>query len=664
MAEVRVLLALAALVAVALFCTEKGVRSSLAPLTAVAGTGLWFAFMGCLDLLAPGGWIWYTAAAAAAGWLVWRYAIKKQAMPRLSFGFWFFVGASLLLILLLWARRPLFTEWDEFSTWGTSAKLTKINNLLYSTAPVGWPWAATQPPFLMVFGYFVQFLGKGFLPWQTYAAYNIIYMACIAALCAPFEGEKGGWNIALPTVVSALLLPYLILHYGVAQRVSPVYLDSLADLPLGFLFGGALACWYGGRKTGRDLLALCLALAALTLTKDTGVLLALVVAALVFFDLLLQRGAKGAGKKSPLPPLWAGAGPRLQKRFLRALSGFGIAAGSALAAFFTWSAYLSLGVNVNRFNLGGPAQMGMLEMPLAFVREMFSPQKSAKFVEVMQGMARLFLHSRITLLGSGAMVAALTLAMVGLAALITKNAVHRRRCLVFAGFSGLGFALYYLFIAMSYIYLLKPSETFFSYERYVYPYYIGWFLAALLLLGISAVSSRFMVEGRLGVLALALLLLLRVGQHIPVQFTPLGLHASEYDERRAFEADVAALTAQLPPDSRTFFVSSSDTGFGWFIHSYEFLPQQLDYSFGGGILAQREIQPDGSVLEQELTAAEWGAYLTESGCTHIYILDADDAFVQRYGVLFSDGMAAYLASGTQLYTVNSEGGQVTLNPMP
>ena len=660
MDNLRILLAFAALLALALFYVRLGLSASLAPLCAVGTVALWLSLAGGLGFLRAGGWLLYLFCAGCAVFLLWQGIARKKQPPRPGFGFWFFALGGLGFIVLLWLRQPLFAGWDEFSLWGTAAKLMKLNDELYTTAPVGWIWTPTQKPAYIVFGYFFQFFGTSFAEWQTYVACDIFLLALLATLFAPFDKKlKNHWNAALPLAVLALLVPYVFQHYQEAHAVSAVYMDALGDIPLGLCFAAVFACWYGAPDKRRlsAMVPVAVALALLTTTKDIGFSLALVAAAMVAADYLLAETAPGPA-------------PSLTKR--RRLGGFALRLALGLAAvlvpFTAWEAYTGAISGASRLDSavteGG---VGLLQAPLLLVRDMASPNKTNFFNQITGSMTQFFFTSRGNMLGSGLAIALLVFALLGLSCLICTNRGHRRRCVLFGALSTLGFAAYYYLVVLtSYLYIFRPEQAlaFESYDRYVYPYYIGWLLGAVVLLctGLASAQARWVPVGKLALLGLAAAVFLRVGLLIPPHYTVLGVHPDEFSERREFNAHVDSLKPLLDPAGRTFLVKSGDNGIGWFMYCHQLLPWQLDYSFGG-VLEQRERQPDGTVQRRPVTPEELVAHLLESGCTTVYIDFADYDFIQTYGALFSDGLAAYQNGRASLYTVRPGGGGVVLEPV-
>ena len=80
-----------------------------------------------------------------------------------------------------------------------------------------------------------------------------------------------------------------------------------------------------------------------------------------------------------------------------------------------------------------------------------------------------------------------------------------QRCKVawFSVLSSLGFVAFYVFNIFTYVYIFKEAEasTLSNYNRYIYPYYIGWMLAALVLLGKCAAGYTGALRRRGGDLA-------------------------------------------------------------------------------------------------------------------------------------------------------------------
>ena len=66
-----------------------------------------------------------------------------------------------------------------------------------------------------------------------------------------------------------------------------------------------------------------------------------------------------------------------------------------------------------------------------------------------------------------------------LGAFLLEKGRRRRGIAWFSLWSTLGFAAYYIFIGFTYVYVFSEAAEMTDYNRYIYPYYTGWLLAAL-----------------------------------------------------------------------------------------------------------------------------------------------------------------------------------------
>lgn len=614
-----------------LYCS---LPAALAPLVTACALMLWFSFWGCLGLLAAAGWICFLLALAALVDLI-RRSDSRFWKSFFCPGVLLFCLASLGVIFLFSLRKPLFLEWDEFSFWGTAAKLVKQNDELYTTAKIGWAWTATQKPGLIVFSYFFQFFGV-FEEWRVMAALDVLQFAVFGALLAPLTRRQ--WACAVPATAAAFLVPAVLVLYRALDVPSNLYMSAHSDIPMGVLFAGVFAVAYGCNGERKNLRwPTLVTLAALTLTRDTALPLALIAA------------AAGAAD-------WAFCTE--QKRTLRSRF-FDVAKALAvpLCCFLGWALYLALRVNVNALEVTTDGSMGMGEMLLRGISELLGIGRTEKFSRVMGMMVKNFFCLKMTALGSGAVVAACILVLVGISWLCADERLLRRRCALFALLSTLGFVAFYVFTGLCYVYIFKDIESanLTGYERYVYPYYIGWMLCALYLLCSVAArqSKRFYGAAQGTLLALLLLLGWRAGRIITPQMSFID-YPEGYDSTRQVSQRQAQRVQDLidgDEEQTIFFVSQGDDGREWFLYCYELLPCQLDYSFGGGTLADPALLAEGQNAI-EMTPPELCSYLDKKGCAYLFIRQSDQIFKASYGALFTDGLAA-CEDGGAVYKIKS-----------
>ena len=697
-----------------------------APLLVLCGTMVWYSIFGCFDLLFVGGLLWFAAALAAAVLLFLRRGSLRLS-TLLDPGFVFFLVAGLLVLVLFAVRQPLFMEWDEFSFWGIAAKVVKTTGHLYTFQP-GEMRVTTYVPGLIMLDYAFQFLGAAFAPWKVFVAYDLLMLAGFAAALSAFR--RRDWAPAAPMAVVLALTPFVLTVYNHSIYVQQIYMSSYADIPMGVLLGAALAVYFAAeKKTPAVLLATAFAVTAESISKDMGFALCLIAAALVCFDLLfIQNGEVVFAKLRGL---------------VAKLCWCAVLVAMPVAAFLGWAAHMGAVLGVSRFDIGGSGNMGMVQMVTTGLVELVGPTRSEKFVNVMGNMVKAFFTTRLTMIGSGLAVAVLVLTVLAVAYYI-GSARQKKTAAWFAILSFLGFVAFYVFTGFTYVYVFKDVEaaSLSNYNRYIYPYYIGWVVAALAVLarsladrvaakvpvrtavwqgalfavpyvllaafllpsvarwqaedavsyklqllilaaGVVAVAAVFGLSllrplpvplVSLVLPALAVVLVLRTAGMIRPQLSVLDYPDSYFAPRREAVAHVQQLKSELHEGERVFYINQGDDGKGWFVNYYDFYPEiTLDYSLGGGTLDPatefNQLRVPAFFTPQQvdyftspnvtLTPAVLCDYLQASGCTALYVDNADDAFRQNYGALFTDG----LAGGSELYRVEGTGQAMRFVPI-
>lgn len=629
------LLSLAALAGWALLLARRtALPAPLAPFTALCALMLWFSAAGMLGVLVPAGWAFFALSAGA-----WALALvpggRKSAFSALAepgfAAFW--VLAAALILFFAW-RQPMYSTWDEFSFWGTAARIVKTSGQLYANAEIGWDWVGSHRPGLVVLGYFFGFFGP-YAEWRVFAGYDVLLLSIFTLLTA--GAPKGAWRRVVPALGFGFLLPFLITLYGNVTRTTDLYASALSDIPLGLTFGGAMALYYMNKR--RALWPSALALAALCLEKDTGFALALVAAGIIGADVFLGAVAE----KAPAPKVFL--------TLARAAGLFAVCVG----AFLPWQFYLSAVTTADTSNVGGAQQMGMAEMVVTGCKELLGIGRTEKFSTIMGGMVHNLFATTTTMLGPFALAAGLAVALAAAAALFTRERPLRRQAGVFAVLGLGGFAAYFFFIGLTYVYVFRDevSDGLVGFERYLYPYLLGWLLAA------GALVLRAMEEERpaglvqtgfaVFVLGLAALVWLRV----PFTLTVFGSGDAAYAQRRATQALTEQVQAVVPADAHIFFVSQGDDGSRWFLYTYEFYPWYLDYSGtagngGGGTFALPGALAADTLYYHPYTAEELHDCILDNGCTYVFIESCDDLFADGYAGLFEDGLAG-CAAGPAVY---------------
>lgn len=636
---VNTLISFIAILALCVFLAARcKVNAALTPLLALSIAMVLFTLAGVAGYLVLGGWLFCGLSLGLCIDCVLKIGVKKSFAALCTPGFFLFLGGSVLVLVLLAVKQPVFSMWDEFSTWGTATKLTRLYGALYPTAPTGLEWTMTEMPGLVLLGWFMQIWGD-FAPWKCFFAYDMLLLACFAAALAPFEKKRA---LSVGLALCCALLPFFFLVPHRDTGLATVYMSAYADLPAGVMFGGAVVFYGARRAEGKCPLPALLPLAAAALMKDNTLPLALVAAGLAFFDTLFFVKADRKRKT------WA-----LQKGGLMA-SFFAAPVGM----YLVWKGYTAWANGLNPATGGGETGVGPLTAVLQTTGQLVGATPATpRFEKALEEMPLAFLDGTgfpASMLGSGLATLLLILAIFTLAVVLAQGRHNKWRVGAVGLLSTGGFLGYQYVLFITYAAITKYPDGVPDYNRYSTSYYAGWLLVALFCLalgtrqkadGLTPVEARpalaaqkRALAAQSGVLVLALAACIGFGGKVLPNTTLLDYPSRLQADRRAEQATAEALADKMELDGRAFFVTSNDTGGKWFRYHYYLLPRILDYSEGGNVGPPKKNTGDYYVA---FTLEEFDAYLVEHGCDYILLEQNASRFRKTYKTLFSDGLKAW-----------------------
>lgn len=624
---------------------ENFQNAAVLPLVLLCGAVLLLCVLGCFGLLRWGVPLVLAAALASAVSLAVQAVRGGRAFGRrlcalcTQPALLMYAAGSLLIFGFMAVRRPLFTQWDEFSFWGTAAKVVKQNDALYTLVGQTNLAARSYPPALALLSYLFSFFAPEFEPWLLFAAYGTLYFAVFAAVAGQFPRRAAG--PAAFCALACVLAPFAVESWYPGQQLA-AYSSAYSDLMLGLLCAGGCAVWYGAvRDTGAGtplrgaryaaaLAGTACVTALLGLVKDVGLPLGLVLMLVCFADhtacdyIRYKKDARAAAR------------------------GLGVAlalCAAALAAYLLWAYELKAALGQDRSDTGAANQLSTFGMVTAGVRELFGIGRSEKFSAVLSAMGSAFFRTRVTVFGSGLATAAV-IGLVLCIAFVLAPRGWRRRPVCFALTSGVGFAGYYFFQLLCYVYVFSETDGrgLASYARYMSTYYLFWLLGALLLLAWAAGCGRR--AGGLCQLGAAAALLAVCCLRFSPADTLLGRQAPAWDT----ETVIAARAGQASAASRqgVLLVSQWDDSARWYRYAYELEPCALYHAVGDNTIVS-----DGEKGEYplRLTAQNIGDFMAENHCDVLLVDVADDYFYTEFGPLFTDGLAGYFDGTNFAYRV-------------
>ena len=285
-------------------------------------------------------------------------------------------------------------------------------------------------------------------------------------------------------------VPFFFTNYNHTIYLTTTYMTSYGDVPAGLVFGGAVAAWLALRQNSAPKWAVLPILALSANIKANTFVLALVAAGLVAVDEWLFAD-DGDFKAGLLPR-----------------TGFSLACFAApMAIYYLWNVrYVGWLVSRSANDSG----VGETSAPLSAVVvngikillgqpvEGFYAEREAQFRTAMADMGHQFWTSdgKLSMIGQGRNVVALIAIVFVVAILAAASRRLKARIAVIGALSGVCFLGYNLMLALSYGFIFKTfqAEQLTDYNRYIYSYYIGWFILALGCLSV-ALLPQITVKG-------------------------------------------------------------------------------------------------------------------------------------------------------------------------
>lgn len=646
MINVIVSLAAVAALAYALY-SLAGIKAAVCPLVSVSLVSVACTLAGMAGLLKAGAGLVTAACFALMGAAVYR---DRKNIKRALAGFFtapvilFAVSCGAMLVFLA-VKQPLMSGWDEFSFWGISRKLIKNHDALYTFFPSSM-LGTSIPPAMPVLCYFFQRFSPAFTEWICFFAYDVLLFACFA--CFAGIAEDRDWLSSVMVYISAFLVPFIFRFTAKVSYMETTYISTYSDLPLAMLFAGSVASYLAVKKAavpaaGPDTIAVIppagsylrrvlvplAPLAMLVMVKDMGLALGFVAVFIIFVDMTATENAGRALK----------AGPLAKKAGAAALMLAVVCAG-----FVLWSVHLSAVADLDRSDVGGERQMGMVQIVFTGLKELLVGPQSDKFVQVKELMTAAVYSRKVCMLGSGVAVVAVIFAIYAAAFVLGDKTGRKRRAAMFlAAFTG--FAGYYVFHLLLYVYVFRnDAYTLASYERYMNIYYAGWMCMALVTL--AAVRRQGKVPA--GCAQAALMLAFAA---VFAYYTDRGNIFVSCDDnypslRRNIMKKADFIRPYIGREDVIYCYNGDDSGRRWFIYTFELsdnylVPDIYIETYG---LDRRQ---SASKCQQELRS-----YFLEKGVTHVLVDSSSQFFVDNYGELFDVPMDEIGLTSLGYYKVN------------
>jgi len=607
------------------------------------------AFCGMLQMLVPGMILVYICAVACAGYLIVkeRKNWKEMAKAVLRPGLVFFFAATLFFWFTLKSKNAGFRIWDEFSFWGTAAKVVFEEKKLYTLVNTSMI-NVSYPPGLALNSLFLQFLSPEFTEWKTYTAYNMLAMAAVTPLFSRLE-----WKNPLGVLATAGIGYFGIYEFFYGMDGLIPYATSYADWIVGYCFAGALLVWFCASEKGHARYwATVVSLMAVTLIRDIGLALGLVAAGMIAMDMMIGDGS----------PVSAAAGKRNWKADIAAFLGL---MACVPIVYLSWAAHFKAYVHVDRVTI---------TYPYSAVQMLLGQDPHCN--EVWRNMIDALDKRQIVNFGTPKDMLIVFTAAGLLLTLLAKEKRSKLRLLTFTVLHLFGFLAYYLFQTYAYaaIFWEDGGLELICYERYISSYFFGWYFS---LIGVGAselaepvplkqlpkfLSERWKLAPGLLMVVLALW---SAFHYLPFPLKTLSI-TSDYVSLQPLELmqvaqkNMRKYRSIMNDETRIYVVAQNSSGGEWFLCNYVFMPAYTVKTMGGGNFASREMMEtmkDDPFYSYMVYADQenFAQYLRDNDVDLVYLFNLNEYFYEEFADMFADGLAERTDGSCYFYAVHDLG---------
>lgn len=585
-----------------------GVSPAFGPFLAICGILLWLIFCGGLNLLWLGRLLLYLIVFAVGLVLATKHRKAFWAYLTAPAVLAFLLGCLFLTVVYLW-NDSFYFMWDDFSNWGPLYKNIFLTNRLHihNTLSVAHP---AYPEGTTVLYYFTALFSPLFREAQTYASLGILLCGCACTLLHKVE-----WKTPLLSILGILCVPLFFVLFPYSDSYISVYLDTA----LGAFFGATLLLvMHTPRRSWQYSLAVGLAAGSIAQVKEMGLLLALVCVALYAMQLLLVHPGK-----EPL-------GQALRQNFGK---GWWLQSGLAALAMLLPTVFWKICLSVT----GQRADQFSNPFAISFFDRIAAASRGEDPVaaSIWEQFTINFFHRPVVYNGYGTpVVVTALLVLFGIIFGIWRIKLKKNQGPAFMLlFMPVFFAAYLFSLFYTYICMMTELEGLLnaSYERYVSTFMIGWCMLAL---GVFLRYGGTLLKKHVKALpSAAMAVVLALILNTSLQKDVLNLRYTRLQAGRiGFDAVSAQVAGELQPDDDIWVIAQGTDGLYRYMYHYMLIPTRVN------MLLPISLGQPGSSTEQ-VTPSQFIQMAKDNSIEYVLLYIVDDAFVEKYGSLFEDGLA-------------------------
>ncbi len=530
-----------------------------------------------------------------------------------------------LLAFAAWNGQAvrMMTQWDEFSHWGLAVKNMFHFDAFYNhpDAVISFP---AYPPASALFQYFTCKIMGAFQESFLYQSTNYLYFSMAIYLFKDVKWRDEGRIIL--TLVLIVLLPTLIFK----DFFFLIYVDGI----LGIFFAYILIKHFTSTFKLYDMLALCLALFVLTITKSSGAGLAIIAVFIIYADMFYTR------RRRVLEFLKFSDKKRKAKKILLTIAPLL----SVLFAKYSWAIYLAFSNTKGRWDTSG-FSLGNFFAVITGNGQEYQTLTISNFITAI--FHRVISDNALINLSFAALSALLFCLPLLLIYLFVKKK-ERTRLILPQSLLFIGAIVYAMSLLILYLFTFWEIEAvnLASFHRYMSTYILGTLFYTISILLIK--SYHFDSKKILKYITAAIIIILSVinfilGNDTSIMSPPSIAYTQHF---RAPYNPIKQINTVVKKDDKVFFIAQGTSGLSYFVSRYTAFPAEIDvvpYAYSLG-----DPRDADDIWTKKVTVEEWKSTLIAE-YDYVYIYESDDIFDAEFGILFENGKPL---EGT-LYIVNN-----------
>jgi len=471
-------------------------------------------------------------------------------LPTLSLSDALWVSLIIAPYLIFYLSIPsnyLFTGWDEFSFWAASIKLIYETDSLYVAKSPLSNIFKSYPPAQQLFQYY-------FTKFTIWSEANVLYAQVIFILSALMSITAGVTkNRSLCGALAFLVSCTFLYYFG--YDFSHIFVDQL----LSVYFSACIVIAMLARPNFVDSLKVAITVFVLTLTKQVGLILALIVLVVYGINFLFYARKSPQSEDESCEITTRG--------FIHITIFFVLSASSIIIAFKSWELYTKA--------IGAWVAHSIPKVDAFFYKPMLERLGATvlEFLHRVDANGFIYYENTQTFIPTSLKHLTIYLLIASSSLIFLHPRKVQARIFCTLSFIFLGAIAYEAFLLAAYLMFFTEYEgvRLASFERYSATYYLAW---VLILYSIAIQQTEYHEKKPFATLIIAISL-------ISFYIVPKGFYndittISPSKDALLTRSKVAALVdpirKNIKAGEKAYFISQNSTGFEKYIFNYLMLP--------------------------------------------------------------------------------------------